>query len=93
MSTCTHELMTNHHEAGLLAQVARDAPRLAASAATSVANSPAGPSATCTISACPGATLPTRPTSRSGGPEAAMAGAASDEGRWPNLFESDGSVP
>ena len=47
----------------------RNPPRLAASATGRAANWPNGPSATCTMSACPGATSPTRPKSRSGGLE------------------------
>ena len=69
MSTFTHESMINHHGHGDF-EPDRPRPSMSGGSATSrAANWPAGPSGTCTTSASPGATSPTRPKSRSGGLE------------------------
>ena len=73
MSIYSHQSMTNHHGPGFWPR-SRKPFTSGASAGASAANWRSGPSATCTMSACPGATSPTRPKSRFGGHEASTPG-------------------
>ena len=67
MSTFTHESMTNHHGSGLLAQLSETFHVWRKRQRRRGANWPNGPTATCMMSAFPGATSFTRPKSRFGG--------------------------